>query len=146
MPSTYTITELAKEFDITTRTIRFYEDQELLQPTRKGTRRIYSQGDRTRLKLVLRGKRLGWPLVEIREMIRMYDHNGGHQRQLETMIAKLRQNREILLSQREDIELSLTELHELELNCLQQLASLTAEPTGSEQDNSPRHESGTDNR
>ena len=62
----YTITDLARELDITTRTIRFYEDKGLLRPARDGLRRIYSRADRTRLKLVLRGKRLGWPLDEIR--------------------------------------------------------------------------------
>lgn len=124
MPSTYTITDLATEFDITTRTIRFYEDQKLLSPARKGTRRIYSARDRTRLNLILRGKRLGWQLTEIRDVIEMYDHHGGERRQLEAMIAKLRNSRDTLLNQLEDIRLSLVDLDELEQNCLSQLAAL----------------------
>jgi len=124
MPPTYTITELANELAITTRTIRFYEDQKLLKPARKGNRRIYGPRDRTRLKLVLRGKRLGWTLVEIREVLDMYDHNGGERRQLEAMVAKLRHNRTALMGQLEDITLSLEELDELEQNCLHQLSSL----------------------
>lgn len=125
MQDTFTITELAREFDITTRTIRFYEDKGLLQPNRRGTTRVYTKGDRTRLKLVLRGRRLGWPLIEIRDMISMYDHQGGEQKQLEAMIAKLQQNRAILIKQREDIELSLEDLQELEQNCVRQLDELT---------------------
>lgn len=128
MRSTYTITELAREFDITTRTIRFYEDQGLLQPARRGTARIYAKGDRTRLKLVLRGRRLGWPLTEIREMIRMYDHNGGEYKQLDAMISKLHANRAILLNQQQDILQSLSELDNLEANCRAQLAALASRP------------------
>jgi len=124
MTDTYSITELAREFNITTRTIRFYEDKGLLTPRRRGTTRIYSKGDRTRLKLVLRGRRLGWPLNEIREMISMYDLSGGEHKQLDAMIQKLRQNRATLVKQREDIELSLAELDELEQNCLQQLKAI----------------------
>lgn len=124
MPSTYTITDLATEFDITTRTIRFYEDQKLLSPARNGTRRIYSTRDRTRLKLILRGKRLGWQLNEIREVIEMYDLHGGERRQLEAMVDKLRSNRDTLLSQMEDIRLSLVDLDELEQNCLSKLTAL----------------------
>lgn len=120
MPQQYSITELAREFDITTRTIRFYEDKGLLTPQRRGTTRIYSKGDHTRLKLILRGRRLGWPLNEIGEMIDMYDHSGGEQKQLDAMIKKLQQNRAILIKQREDIELSLRELDELERNCIEQ--------------------------
>ncbi len=128
MDRTYTITELAREFGITTRTIRFYEDRQLLQPTREGTKRVYSRGDRTRLKLVLRGKRLGWPLDEIREMINMYDPHGGEVRQLTTMIEKLRHNRDTLLQQQHDIQQSLSELDQLEQNCLDQLSSMTSSP------------------
>jgi len=124
MTDTYSITALAREFDITTRTIRFYEDKNLLQPQRRGTTRIYSKGDRTRLKLVLRGRRLGWPLNEIRDMISMYDHRGGERKQLDAMIQKLQQNRAVLVRQREDIDLSLAELNELEQNCIQQLDDL----------------------
>ena len=78
MQETYSISELGREFGITTRAIRFYEDKQLLSPSRNGGRRVYSRADRTRLKLLLRGKRLGWPLEEIKSVLNMYDagHNG----------------------------------------------------------------------
>lgn len=117
----YTITDLAQELDITTRTIRFYEDRGLLRPARRGQQRVYSKADRTRLKLVLRGKRLGWPLDDIREMIELYDTPDGEKRQLEVMINKIEQSRNTLLQQRDDIELALREFDEIEARCLTQL-------------------------
>jgi DNA-binding transcriptional MerR regulator len=127
---TYTITELAREFDITTRTIRFYEDKQLLTPKRRGQQRIYSRTDRTRLKLVLRGKRLGWPLDDIREMIYMYDTPGGEEKQLLVMIDKIKQSREALLQQQNDIALALSEFDEIEQRCENQLAALQHNSTG----------------
>lgn len=121
----YSITELARELDITTRTIRFYEDRGLLHPARKGQQRVYSRADRTRLKLVLRGKRLGWPLDDIRDMIELYDTPGGEQRQLELMIQKIGQSRQTLLQQRDDIELALREFDEIEQRCRAQLACVS---------------------
>ena len=121
----FSITELAREMDITTRTIRFYEDKGLLRPTRRGTQRIYSKVDRTRLKLVLRGKRLGWPLDDIREMIELYDTPGGERKQLEVMLERIAQSRMTLLQQREDIELALREFEEIEKRCQQQLGKQT---------------------
>ena len=121
----FSITELAREMDITTRTIRFYEDKALLRPTRRGTQRIYSKVDRTRLKLVLRGKRLGWPLDDIREMIELYDTPGGERKQLEVMLERIAQSRMTLLQQREDIELALREFDEIEKRCQQQLGTQT---------------------
>ena len=79
---TYTITELAREFGVTTRTIRFYEDQGLLHPHRQGRKRIYSKRDRIRLKLTLRGKRLGFTLGETRELIDLFDTPQGEEKQL----------------------------------------------------------------
>ena len=117
----FTITDLALELDITTRTIRFYEDRGLLRPARRGQQRIYSKADRTRLKLVLRGKRLGWPLDDIREMIELYDKPDGEKKQLEVMINKIAQSRTILLQQRDDIELALREFDEIEGRCVKQL-------------------------
>lgn len=117
----YSITELAQELDITTRTIRFYEDRGLLRPARRGQQRIYSRADRTRLKLVLRGKRLGWPLDDIREMIELYDVPGGEQKQLEAMLGRIDQSRRTLLQQREDIDLVLREFDEIEARCKDQL-------------------------
>ena len=121
---TYSIAELAKEFDITTRTIRFYEDKQLLKPARRGQQRVYSRADRTRLKLVLRGKRLGWPLDDIREMIHMYDAPGGEEKQLRVMIDKINTSRETLLRQQTDIALALSEFDDIQLRCETQLSSL----------------------
>ena len=125
MSDTWSITELAREFDVTTRTIRFYEDRGLLAPARRGGQRVYSRSDRTRLKLVLRGKRLGWPLEEIGEMIRLYDVPGGagERRQLERMLERIAGSRATLLRQREDIELALGEFDEIEERCRARLAS-----------------------
>lgn len=117
----FTITDLAQEMDITTRTIRFYEDRGLLRPARRGQQRIYSRADRTRLKLVLRGKRLGWPLDDIREMIELYDAPDGERKQLEVMIARIDQSRRTLLQQREDIELALREFDDIETRCKERL-------------------------
>ncbi len=117
----FSITDLAQELDITTRTIRFYEDRGLLRPARRGQQRVYSRADRTRLKLVLRGKRLGWPLNDIREMIELYETPDGERRQLELMLARIEQSRATLLQQRDDIELALREFDEIELRCREQL-------------------------
>ena len=115
----WSIAELAREFDVTTRTIRFYEDRGLLSPARRGNQRVYSRSDRTRLKLVLRGKRLGWPLEEIGEMIRLYDTPGGagERRQLALMLERIESSRATLVRQREDIELALGEFDEIEARC-----------------------------
>jgi DNA-binding transcriptional MerR regulator len=126
MSSRYTITQLAQEFDVTTRTIRFYEDQGLLNPTRNGQMRVYSPRDRVRLKLVLRGKRLGFSLSEIREMLDMYDAEPGESGQLELFLAKINERRELLQQQRHDIELTLKELDEIEQQCRAQLTKVKA--------------------
>jgi DNA-binding transcriptional MerR regulator len=117
----YSITDLAQELDLTTRTIRFYEDRGLLRPARRGQQRVYSRADKTRLKLVLRGKRLGWPLDDIREMIELYDTPDGERKQLEVMLTKIAQSRATLLQQREDIELALSEFDDIESRCREQL-------------------------
>ncbi|MDB4223452.1 MerR family DNA-binding transcriptional regulator [Granulosicoccus sp.] len=121
MEPVYSITDLAQELDLTTRTIRFYEDRGLLRPARRGQQRIYSRADKTRLKLVLRGKRLGWPLDDIREMIELYDSPDGERKQLEVMLTKIAQSRATLLQQREDIELALSEFDDIETRCREQL-------------------------
>lgn len=102
---TYAIGELAREFDVTTRTIRFYEDEGLLKPERRGTTRIYSPADRVTLILILRGKRLGFTLAESREMIELYDPASGNLTQLERMLDKLAEKRAVLERQLEDIRL-----------------------------------------
>ena len=110
MSSTYSISELAREFEVTTRTIRFYEDQGLLSPKREGTTRIFSPRDRVRLKLALRGKRLGFSLAEIRELFELYDISRDEHQQLEQFLYRLERRRARLVQQREDIEAMLGEI------------------------------------
>ena len=106
----FSISELAREFEITPRAIRFYEDQGLLAPRRAGQRRIYTPRDRTRLKLTLRGKRLGLTLSEIRELIDMYEPGRDERPQLERFLAVLESHKASLLQQRADIEAQLAEI------------------------------------
>lgn len=110
MSATYSITDLAREFGVTTRTIRHYEEQGLLSPARDGTSRIFSNRDRVRLKLALRGKRLGFSLNEIRELFELYDLAKDEKKQLEEFLAKLEKRRALLEQQREDIEVMLNEI------------------------------------
>ena len=123
---TYSISDLSKEFDITTRTIRFYEEKGLLNPRRdseNGTARRYSNTDRVKLKLILRGKRLGFSLDETGDMIDMYDPARGNLEQLTTMIAKIEQRLIQLDQQRHDLELTILELTEARERCLRVLES-----------------------
>ena len=108
--SEYSISDLAREFDVTPRAIRFYEDHGLLAPKRDGQRRIYSPRDRTRLKLTLRGKRLGLTLSEIRELIDMYEPGRDERPQLERFREVLEAHRRSLLQQRADIQAQLAEI------------------------------------
>ena len=117
MSDTFSISQLAREFGITTRTIRHYEDQGLIAPRRQGRTRVYSKRDRVRLKLVMRGKRLGMPLREIREIIEMYSAEHGDRAQLRTLCARLRDRRERLQQQRHDLEQVIREMEELESQC-----------------------------
>ena len=117
----FSIGELAKEFDVTPRAIRFYEDQGLLTPRREGQRRIYTLRDRTRLKLTLRGKRLGLTLAEIRELIDMYEPGRDERPQLERFREVLESHRKSLLQQRADIEAQLGEIQTFEKRVQQQL-------------------------
>ncbi len=107
---TYTISELAREFEVTTRTIRFYEDRGLLSPRREGTTRVFSGRDRVRLKLALRGKRLGFSLAEIRELFELYDVSRDEHKQLEEFLVKLERRRARLVQQQQDIEAMLSEI------------------------------------
>ena len=112
-PTQYTITELAREFEVTPRAIRFYEDQGLLAPTRAGSsglRRVYSARDRTRLRLTLRGKRLGFTLSEIGNLLDLYDSPTGTQAQLHAFLDTIARHRAVLLQQREDLDATLGEL------------------------------------
>ena len=117
----FSIGELATEFDVTPRAIRFYEDQGLLAPKRDGQRRIYSPRDRTRLKLTLRGKRLGLTLSEIRDLIDMYEPGRDERPQLERFLAVLEAHKSSLLQQREDIEAQLSEIQAFEKKVRKQL-------------------------
>src|SRR5881275_1924038 len=108
--STYTITELAREFDITPRAIRFYEDQGLISPRREGAggrTRVYSARERTRLRLTIRGKRLGLSLSEIKSLVDMYESPKDSVAQLDRFLDILRRHRQTLEQQREDIEVTL---------------------------------------
>lgn len=123
---TYGISDLAEEFGVTTRTIRFYEEKGLLKPQRQGTRRIYSPADRTRLRLILRGKRLGLSLEESAEIIRMYGSPGNNRRQLETLLGRIRERRDDLLRQQRDLQALLRELEDAEGKCRAALDALKA--------------------
>ena len=120
----FSISELAREFDITTRSIRFYEDQGLLNPAREGQTRIYSKQDRVRLKLTLRGKRLGFSLAEIRELFDLYDADKSSRTQLQTLLGLVEEKRETLQQQMEDIRMVLLELDAAEQRCQQALSQL----------------------
>lgn len=118
----YTISELAKEFDVTTRTIRFYEEKGLIQPRRDGQKRLYSPADRVRIKLILRGKRIGLTLAECVEVIDMYDPGHNNLEQLHSLIDKVAQRRALLVRQKKDIDDMLAGLDEVQTLCEQALA------------------------
>jgi DNA-binding transcriptional MerR regulator len=120
-PAEFSISDLAREFDVTPRAIRFYEDQGLLAPRREGQRRIYTPRDRTRLKLTLRGKRLGLSLSEIRELIDMYEPGRDERAQLERFLTVLETHKASLLQQRADLEAQLSELQTFERRVRKQL-------------------------
>ena len=114
----FTITELATEFDITPRAIRFYEDMGLLTPARAGRNRVYTQRDRTRLKLTLRGKRLGLSLQDVKQLVDMYDSQSDTVPQLRAFLSVLDQHRRQLRQQLSDIEVTLAEISQHEERCL----------------------------
>jgi DNA-binding transcriptional MerR regulator len=122
--STFTIGDLAAEFGVTTRTIRFYEDKGLLTPRRHGTHRVFGPRDRTRLRLILRGKRIGFSLAEIAEIVGMYDDAPGERGQLELLIARAAEHRATLELKRAAIDSTLDELAEVENRAAARLAEL----------------------
>lgn len=122
MSKTYTISDLAEEFDVTTRTLRHYEDEGLVTPAREGLNRIYSPRDRVRLKLALRGKRLGFSLSELRELFELYDLANDERKQLEEFAVKLERRRAQLEQQREDVEVMLNEINFFANQCQRLLA------------------------
>jgi DNA-binding transcriptional MerR regulator len=120
-PATFTISELAQEFALTTRTIRFYEDEGLLAPRRAGQARIYGERERVRIKLILRGKRLGLSLTEIRELLDLYDVSKSERPQLIKFLEVLAARRAMLKQQQEDIAVVLQEIQALERQCRKRL-------------------------
>ena len=122
---TFTITELADEFALTTRAIRFYEDQGLLAPERRGTRRLYTPRERVRLKLILRGKRLGMSLADIAEILDLYDVGDSERPQLLKFLEVLAARRTLLEQQREDIDVVLEEIGAIERDCRKRLKNST---------------------
>lgn len=120
----FTISDLAREFDVTTRTIRYYEESGMLTPLRDGQTRLYNDADRVKLKLILRGKRLGFSLSESRELIEMYDPGSDNTHQINALLEKIQKRREQLEAQLRDIRLMQDELDEAEAKCLEALADL----------------------
>jgi DNA-binding transcriptional MerR regulator len=114
---TWSIAEVADEFSVTHRTVRHYEELGLISPERRGTTRVYHRRDRTRLALILRGKRLGFPLEEIRTIIDLYDRPRGKASQLEYVLGQIDERRTDLEQRRRDLEDALTELAEFERRC-----------------------------
>jgi DNA-binding transcriptional MerR regulator len=125
---TFTITQLAHEFDITPRAIRFYEDMRLLEPARDGRNRVYTQRDRTRLKLTLRGKRLGLSLQEVKQLVDMYESPSDTAQQLQAFLGVLQAHRSLLEQQLEDIEITLGEIAQHEARCQRLLAEGARRP------------------
>lgn len=123
----FSIGDLSKEFDITTRSIRFYEDQGLILPERRGQTRIYAQKDRVRLKLILRGKRLGFTLAETKTLFDMYERDGSSVNQLQTMLRLIDDKKLALRQQLEDIKVVLHELTAVESGCRAELIEKTKE-------------------
>ena len=125
---TFTITELAQEFDVTPRAIRFYEDVGLLAPSRAGRQRVYTQRERTRLKLTLRGKRLGLSLQEVKRLVDMYESPSDTAQQLEAFLVVLQAHRRQLERQLDDIEVTLAEIGQHEDRCRRLLAEARRRP------------------
>jgi DNA-binding transcriptional MerR regulator len=121
---TWTISELAAEFAITLRTIRFYEDEGLLTPERVGTTRVFRDRDRVRLQLILRGRRLGFTLAEIAHILGLYDETPGERGQLEFLLADIGRRRAVLLDKRRDLDDALADLADLEARCRADLRTL----------------------
>jgi DNA-binding transcriptional MerR regulator len=121
---TRTIAQIAEEFGVTHRTLRFYEDQGLISPERRGTQRLFRPRDRVRVALVLRGKRLGFSLDEIRRIIDMYDAEPGEVGQLHYLIEQVERRRAELLQRQRDIEETLAELNDVQRRCEEDLQRL----------------------
>lgn len=121
MTDSFSMTQLAREFDLTSRAIRYYEQEGLIAPSRRGRTRVFSLRDRTRLRLIQRGRRLGFSIAEIREILDLYDDRDGERGQLVHFVRKIRERRASLEVQRRDIDAILEELDRLETACLDRL-------------------------
>jgi len=120
----YTISELTREFDVSTRTLRFYEDEGLIQPARRGRTRLFRPADRHLIRQILRGKRLGFSINEIREIIQIYRDPPGEVGQLHLLLRRIEEKKEELRQKRRDLEDSLAELDQAEESCVERLAEL----------------------
>ena len=117
----HSITDLTREFGVSTRTIRFYEDEGLLRPVRRGRTRLFRPSDRMLLEQILRGKRLGFSIAEIRDIIALYKAPTGEKAQLETLLSKIAEKRDVLEQKRRDLEDTLGEMREAEANIRQRM-------------------------
>jgi DNA-binding transcriptional MerR regulator len=120
----YSITELTREFGISTRTLRFYEDEGLIHPERRGRTRLFRPADRHLIKEILRGRRIGFTIAEIREIIQVYKDPPGEMGQLQLLMKRVEEKREELRQKRKDIEDTLAELDNVEEACLTRLAEI----------------------
>ncbi len=120
----FTITELTREYGISTRTIRFYEDEGLIKPVRRGRTRLFRPADRKLLAVILRGKRLGFSIAEIREIIEMFKSPPGEAGQLQLLMHRIAEKRDALMQKRRDIEDTLGEFVEIENECVSRLSQL----------------------
>ena len=120
----YSITELTREFGISTRTLRFYEDEGLIQPVRRGRTRLFRPSDRHLIRQIMRGKRLGFSIAEIREIVQMYNEPPGEVGQLKLLIRRIDEKKDDLRQKRRDLEETLAELDHAEESCLERLAEL----------------------
>ena len=120
----YSITELTREFGVSTRTLRFYEDEGLIQPERRGRTRLFRAADRRLIQEILRGRRIGFTIAEIREIIQVYKEPPGEMGQLKLLMKRLDEKREELRQKRKDIDDTLAELNNVEEACLTRLAEI----------------------
>ena len=143
MSRTFGIGDLSREFAVTPRTIRHYEDEGLLTPLRAGQRRIYRPRDRTRLKLILRGRRLGFPLAQIREIVDLYDGpSDGEARQLQLLIERIEQRSRELREKREDIDQTLRDLAQVAAGCHARLEEMASSSAAAARDRKTRSSAG----
>jgi DNA-binding transcriptional MerR regulator len=120
----YSITEMTREFGVSTRTLRFYEDEGLIQPERRGRTRLFRQADRRLIAEILRGRRIGFTVAEIREIIQVYREPPGEVGQLKLLMKRIEEKRDELRQKRKDIEDTLTELDHVEEACIGRLAEI----------------------